>query len=126
MSHFTRIATKLVHRDCLLQALTDLGYAYQEGELQVRGHVGLTAEASITVSVDDTQYDIGFQNDGKFYHVIAYWAGILGCSQAEFLPPLLQRYAYYATRSQLEAQGFKLKREIQENGSVRLTFYKYR
>jgi hypothetical protein len=42
MPHFTRIKTKIVEKRFLTQAqaLQDLGYAYEEGELKIRGCAG--------------------------------------------------------------------------------------
>jgi hypothetical protein len=40
MSHFTRMKTQMVKKEYLKQALTELGYACQEGPVEIRGFGG--------------------------------------------------------------------------------------
>ncbi len=118
MSHFSRIRTQMVEKEFLLKALEDAGYAYEEGEnLQVKGFGGNKAPVAIRVkSKKLLSYDIGFQKQGDTYECVADWWGIRGIDQKEFMQTVQQRYAYHATRAKLEAQGFDLVEETQEEG----------
>ena len=40
MSHFTKIKTRLVKKDFVVKALTDLGFQAQEGQVKIRGWNG--------------------------------------------------------------------------------------
>jgi hypothetical protein len=121
MSHFTRIKTKMVEKEFLLSALQDLGYKFEEGVCEVRGYGGQKAQAEIKIATSNPGYNIGFQKDNGSYEVIADWYGIHGLNRNQFVERLNQRYAYHATRSKLEEQGFTLvEEENQQNGQIHL------
>jgi hypothetical protein len=120
MSHITRIKTKIIDRDFLLQSLLDLGYAYEEGDLELVGFGGKKANVSIKVNLRMSQ-DIGFMKVGDSYELIADWSGVRHLKKKDFTRQLFQRYAYIAARTKLEAQGFTLvTEEIEQKGQIRL------
>lgn len=120
MSHFSRIQTKITQKPFLLAALKDLGFTYEEGNLQVRSLSGQKASVQIKVSLP-LSFDLGFAEKDGAYEVVADWAGINGLKRKEFIDHLTQRYAYQAARGKLEAQGFTLVEEReQETGQIRL------
>ncbi|GAP18183.1 DUF1257 domain-containing protein [Levilinea saccharolytica] len=124
MSHFSRIKTKLVERVYLLAALKDLGYQVEEGDLKVGGFAGASQKVNIKVKLN-LSYDIGFRETPTGYELVADWWGVRGLEKDVFLDKLSQRYAYHATRSRLEEQGFTLVEETTEkNGEVRLVLRK--
>ena len=49
MSHFSTVKTELRDRQALVDALTDLGHAPQQGAIQVRGYRGQTVTAELAV-----------------------------------------------------------------------------
>jgi hypothetical protein len=116
MSHFTRIKTKMVEEEYLTQALTDLGYVYETGNVQIRGFAGIRRNAQIKIATQNPGYDIGFQKVDNSYQIVADWWGIRGIRQQEFQDQLTQRYAYHATKSKLYSQGFSLVSEDVEQG----------
>ncbi|MBC6417556.1 MAG: DUF1257 domain-containing protein [Prochloron sp. SP5CPC1] len=116
MSHFTTIKTKIVEKEYLQRALTDLGYTYEEGKVQVRGYQGNRTEVEVKITTNSPGYDIGLRKTGDSYEVIADWWGIKNMTSQKFLQPLNQRYAYHAAKAKLEAQGFSLVSEQQEEG----------
>ncbi len=125
MSHFTRIATKLVDRRHLLAALDDLGFAYEEGDVAIRGYQGNRTKVAIRVPTSHSGYDIGFvptgaDGDGP-YELVADWFGIRDIDRNELVAVLTRRYAYHATRESLEREGFGLVSEEQEvDGRIHL------
>jgi len=124
MSHFSRIKTKLVERVYLLAALKDLGYQVEEGDLKVGGFAGASQKVNIKVKLN-LSYDIGFRETPTGYELVADWWGVRGLEKDVFLDKLSQRYAYHATRSRLEEQGFTLVEETTDkNGEVRLVLRK--
>lgn len=121
MSHFTSIKTQIVEKEYLKQALTHLGYSYQEGNVQIRGYAGNRTSVEIKVVTNNPSYDIGFHKVGNAYEIVADWWGIDDIQQEQFLQQLNQRYAYNAARAKLEAQGFSLvSEEVQEGERIHL------
>jgi hypothetical protein len=119
MSHFSRLKTQIVEKEYLLKALSDLGYQYEEGDLNVRGFNGNQAKVEVVIH-RPLSYDIGFRRAGDNYEIVADWFGVRGLKQKDFANQVMQRYAYHVTREKLEAQGFSLVEEGTEKGQVRL------
>lgn len=121
MSHFTRMKTRMVSKEFLLQALSDLGYQWEEGDVKVRGWAGRQEKAEIRLEVPHSKHDIGFVPTDAGYEIVADWYGIKGITRQEFTQQVYQRYAYYTARATLEGQGFNLvSEESQEDGRVHL------
>lgn len=121
MSHFTRIKTQMVEKQYLVQALRDLGYTCEEGDLKIRGFGGNHIAVEIKVATKGFSYDIGFRKVDNAYEVVADWWGVRGINQKQFLQQVTQRYAYRAARAKLEQQGFTLvTEESQKDGRIHL------
>lgn len=110
MSHFSRIQTQIVDKAHLIQALSDLGFQYEEGRLQVDGFRGQKAQVDILLRLKNS-YSIGLRENEGSYEIVADWAGVRGLTQKDFIQRITQRYAYHTTRAKLEAQGFSLVEE---------------
>lgn len=108
MSHFTTIKTKIVEKEYLKQALSELGHNYQEGSVQIRGYQGIQTPVAIKIPTKNTGYDIGFRESENAYEIVADWWGIKDIKQEQFLQQVSQRYAYHAAKAKLEEQGFSL------------------
>jgi hypothetical protein len=120
MSHFSRIQTQMVDKKFILQALTDLGFKFQEGEQQVMGFGGQKTQVDIRIPLS-MSYDIGLRRKGTGYEIVADWIGVRGFKQEEFTQRLLQRYGYRAARAKLEEQGFDMvEEEVEETGQIRI------
>lgn len=121
MSHFTRLKTKIVEKEYLKQALIDLGYKYQEGNVQVNGYSGNRTNADLKIFTSNPNYDIGFQKQQDNYEIVADWWGIRDIQQTQFVQTLNQKYAYHAAKSKLEEQGFSLvSEEVEEGNQIHL------
>ncbi len=119
MSHFTRIKTQIAVLDYLKQALSDLNYEYQEGNLAVRGFGG--NKTAVDLLIQTKGYPIGFKRSGATYELVGDWWGVRGVKQEQFLQAVMQRYAYHATLGELRTQGFDLVSEQTEaQGQVHL------
>jgi hypothetical protein len=105
MSQIVRIRrTQMVEKEYLLQALTDLGYAWEEGG-QIRGR---------QVDIKLKGREIGFRSVGHSYSMLSRGRA------ARLVQKVSQRYAYLAARAKLEAQGFTLASETREKGQIHL------
>lgn len=121
MSHFTSIKTQIVEKEYLKRSLSDLGHAYSEGNVQIRGYQGNRTNVEIKVPTNNSGYDIGFRKSGNAYEVVADWWGIRDINQPQFVQQIYQRYAYHATKAKLEEQGFSLvSEEVQEGERIHL------
>jgi hypothetical protein len=122
MSHFTRIKTRIAEKKFLTQALQDLNYAYEEGDVEIRGYGGNRTAVEIKIPTNNHGYDIGFRKSGDAYELVADWYGIRNITQQQFLQSVMQRYVYLATKEKLEEQGFTLAtEEVERDGRVHLT-----
>lgn len=120
MSHFSRIQTQMSDKDILLKALKDLGFTIQEGDQQVMGFGGQKTAVEIRIPLK-MSYDVGLRKKGSAYEIVADWYGVRGMNQKEFTNKLMQRYAYHATRTKLEEQGFDMVEEkMEETGQIRI------
>ena len=76
MSHISRIKTQMVDKSFLTQALTDLGYTWEEGEVTIL-RVGTRTRQSRDQGQDGFfSADIGFTRAGEAYDMIADWSGV--------------------------------------------------
>ena len=75
MSHFTRIKTQIVEKKYLPRALQDLNYAYEEGDVEIRGYGGNRIAVEIKIPTSNRGYDIGFRKSGDAYELVADWYG---------------------------------------------------
>ena len=120
MSHISHVKTQMVEKEFLTQALKDLGYSYEEGELEIKGTGGKKAHVAIKINLRLSQ-DIGFQKNGDAYEIVADWYGVRRIKKKEFTEKVMQRYAYVATKAKLEEQGFSLvSEEVGEKGKIHL------
>lgn len=120
MSHLSRIKTKIVEKDALLAALTDMKLNFEEGSFEMRGMGGESTRVEIKIK-RTLSSDIGLRKSGEVYEVVADWWGVRGTARNAFMEQLGQRYAYHAARMKLEAQGFNLVEETNlSDGKIRL------
>lgn len=82
----------------------------------MRGYQGNRTEVEVKITTNSPGYDIGLRKTGDSYEVIADWWGIKNMTSQKFIQPLNQRYAYHAAKAKLEAEGFSLVSEQQEEG----------
>lgn len=120
MSHFSRIKTKFVEQEHLIQALKDQGYQVEAGGVNVSG-VGSRMRAELKIRLPLGR-EVGFRKNGDSYEMVLDQWGLVGFNRDKFLAETLRRYAYHTALSKLRAQGFELaQEEEQKDGQVRLT-----
>lgn len=121
MSHFTRIKTQMVEKQYLMEAIKDLGFAYEEGNAEIRDYAGKSVPVEIKVAVRNSNYAIGFCKVSDGYEMIADQWDTDDINRKQLLRQLSQRYAYHAAKDKLEEQGFSLvSEEQQKDGQIHL------
>lgn len=131
MSHFSKITTRIVNKQYLIDALKRLNYDLEVGQLKCRGYNGNQSDVEILIKLTNNNYNLGFRRSGEFYELIADWYGIKGISSNSLISSLereitlienkiKQKYAYETTIKTLEEQGFDLVEEVSENGEIHL------
>ena len=58
MSHFTKLKTKILDKNCLLKALKNLNYVFEENST-IRGYNSRTRKGDIVIKTNG-YYDVGF------------------------------------------------------------------
>lgn len=115
MSHFTSLSTRIKERAYLEAALADMGLELEDAD-EIIGYQG--ERHSVTWKIRD--HSVGFAREGDTYVVVADWYVVHGLNERTFATELNRRYAYHATRGELESQGFDVIEEEQEGGEIRL------
>jgi hypothetical protein len=111
----------MVEKTYLKEALVDLGFQVEEGNLQIRGFGGRKVHVELRVSTGADSYDIGFKAGTDGYEILTDWWGVRGVNQKTFIPKLSQRYAYRAAKDKLASQGFDLAtEETRADGQIHL------
>lgn len=122
MSHFTKIKTKLVKKEHIVNALRDLGFQPKEGSVEIRGYEGIKTKVDVMAPTKNRGYDIGFKKDGETFELVADWYGIDDINSEKFLEQVQQRYAYHAVTSRMAEQGFEVvEEENEEDNTIHLT-----
>jgi hypothetical protein len=122
MSHFTTIKTRIIDKEHLKSALTDLKYHWEEGDVEVRGYQENKTKAEIKINTGNPGYDIGFRKNNNNYELIADWWGIKNINQEEFIQQVNQRYAYHVVKEQLTEQDFTfVEEEVKEDNTIHIS-----
>lgn len=119
MSHISKIKTRMVDKELILQALTDLGYKTEVGRLKLEGLHNQSFDIDIKV-ISRYGNDIGLRLVDGVYEIVADWWGVMGTNKESFKKDLTQRYAYRVVTSKLEQQGFDLTSEENKDGKIHL------
>jgi hypothetical protein len=114
VSHFTTIKTKLTEKKYILKALSDLGLAFQVGNLKIRGYKNKLMYVDIKISTNNPDFDLGFRKRGETYDLIADWWGIKDIDKNDFLLQIHQRYAYHVAKDFLTQKDFTILEEKNE------------
>ena len=131
MSHFSKIKTKISHKEYLINALEKLNYKFRQNST-CQGYGGNTIKADIVIDLSNTDYNIAFvKNNDNNYDLIADWYGIKGVDSSSLISDIQdeitvienkikQEYAYSSTIEKLAEQGFSVDEEVRENGEIKI------
>ena len=123
MSHFSTVKTELRDRQALVDALTDMGHAPQQGAIQVRGYRGQTVIAELAVAQEQGG-DIGFRlnpETGCYELVTDLDLWRLDVPVERFLSQLSQRYALRTILAATAEEGFQVSEQTSHiDGSIEL------
>lgn len=120
MSHFTKLATKLIDEEFVRSALVRMGYEPLPVGKGVAGWQGKRTQADFKVSPAGARHEIGFVRTPTGYEVVADWYG-MSIDRNLFTTQLSREYAIDATKMTLARDGYSLAEEtVAENGTIRL------
>jgi hypothetical protein len=129
MSHFTRIRTKLLDRDTLVQVLREFGFAQVEVHSEPQILYGYEGDprperAEIIIRrqfIGEFSNDLGFQlqPDGSYSAIISDYDR--GKYNQEWLDKLTQRYTHLRLLHTAQSQGLQVAcQEILGDGTIRI------
>ena len=129
MSHFTKLRTKMIDKECLINTLENLNYNVLENSA-IQGYGGRTRKGDIVIKTHRS-YDIGFiksTRDGS-YEIVADWYGAasaIGKNQTDFLKEVQKEYAITKVIQEIRKKGYRLKSRqyIENTGEVKLLVVK--
>lgn len=118
MSHFSTVETKMNDLECILEAISDLGYTYTQAEegVNVRGYNQQLEKADISIKVSG-KYDVGLRITETGCELLADWWGVeatRGVNEQQFVNQLQQRYAYHKVLKEVKKKGYTLDMEETE------------
>jgi len=128
MSHFTKLKTKILDKNCLLKALTNLNYVFEENST-IRGYNRRTRRGNIVIKANG-DYDIGFvrKSNEEPFQILADWYGAaqsIGCSRKDFINNVQKEYATTKVLHELRKKGYRIKsRSISNTGEIKLLVVK--
>ena len=130
MSHFTKLRTKMIDKECLVKTLKNLNYNVEENST-IKGYGGRTHKGEIVIKTR-RGYDIGFVKSTRnsSYEIIADWYGAANAigkkSQADFLKEVVKEYAVTKVLQEIRKKGYRLKSRqfIEDTGEVKLLVVK--
>lgn len=129
MSHFTRLKTKMNDKECIIKALKNLGYSYEENS-KIRGYGGRSRNGDIVIKTAG-QYDVGFikSSNNDFYQITADWYGAassIGKSRQNFVREVQREYAVTKIMKEIRKKGYRLKSRhyLPESGDIKLLVVK--
>lgn len=122
MSHFSTVETKMNDLECLLEAISDLGYTCEHSEegVNVRGYNQQLEKADISIKVSG-KYDVGIRVSENGCELLADWWGVeatRGVTEQQFVNQLQQRYAYHKVLKEVKKKGYTLDMEETKNDNV--------
>jgi len=128
MSHFTKLKTKILDKNCLLKALRNLNYVFEENST-IRGYNRRTRKCNIVIKTSG-EYDIGFvrKTNDKPFQILADWYGAaqaIGCNRRAFMNKVQKEYATTKVLHELRKKGYRIKsRSISDTGEIKLLVVK--
>src|SRR3954447_6621410 len=106
--------TEMTDRECVKKALAEFPYVMSENmavnSREARSGKRVTADFVIHPSKSHRGV-IVFYKEGATYQILAEWDGLPRFPRDAFLAQLKKRYAYHATKKELEAKGFEITAE---------------
>ncbi len=128
MSHFTKLKTKILDKNCLLKALRNLNYVFEE-DSTIRGYNRRTRKGNVVIKTNG-EYDIGFvrKSNEVPFQILADWYGAaqaIGCNRRDFINKVQKEYATTKVLHELRKKGYRIKsRSISDTGEIKLLVVK--
>ena len=130
MSHFSTVETKMNDLECILEAISDLGYecVHSEEGVNVRGYNQQLEKADISIKISG-KYDVGIRINENGCELLADWWGVeatRGITEQQFVNQVQQRYAYHKVLKEVKKKGYTLDmEETKQDNVITLTVKKW-
>jgi hypothetical protein len=115
--------TELTDSECLKKALAETRYPMSENTAVKYQEGGYWKQMMADFVIHPNNSNMGviaFYKGGETYHFLADWYELPRFPRDAFLAQLKNRYAYHATKKELEAKGFEITSEETKDGTTRL------
>ena len=112
MSHISVMKIAFADRDLLLQALKDLGYEAEEGDVLRITNGVKSVKVDFLVKVPYTE-SVGFRKGKNGWQLTADWFRV-NLDRKQFENRLKQQYAYLSVKQSLEKQGYLITEETKD------------
>lgn len=129
MSHFSTIKTKILDKECLVEALRKLypGFSIQEN-VPIKGYGGRKRQGEVVIKTERA-YDIGFVKDSSgSFHCVTDWYGAARSvkkNQKQFLDELQKEYAVSKVIKTVSKRGFRVQSQrVTPTGEIKLLVVK--
>lgn len=128
MSHFTKLKTKILDKECLLKTLKNLNYEFEENS-SIRGYNRRTRTGDIAIKTKG-EFNVGFvrKSSDMPFQILADWYGAaqaIGCSRTEFVNRVQREYATTKVLHELRKKGYRIKsRSVNDTGELKLLVVK--
>lgn len=121
MSHFTTVKTQIKDVEALRLAVQELGFELLENAV-ARGYGGQTTHGELVIKLPGP-YDVALQKqaDGTYAIVTDWWEGHVARHIGKNGGKLLQAYGYHKVAIEARKRGLSVHRQVQKDGSLRVT-----
>jgi hypothetical protein len=132
MSHFTTVETKVNSLSALEAACRKLGYAFEQGDVEVKNYYGERRRAQAKFAIAGPYYVAVVREPGEeeSYSLVADWSMIAGYargtgyrSDVEIQDELLREYALARVMESCAAEGYDIDAsqfQVNADGSMEL------
>lgn len=123
MSHFTTVETKVNSLSALAKACEKLGYAFTQGDVEIRNYYGHRMNAQAKIQIPHASYAIGVvrePGEEESYALTGDWMMLGG---APVQDQLLREYALARVLESCAAEGYSIDSSeirVNEDGSMAL------
>ena len=128
MSHFTKLKTKIIDKECLLKALRNLNYTFEENST-IRGYNRRTRKGNVVIKTNG-EFDVGFvrNSNQESFQILADWYGAaqaIGSNRRDFVNTIQKEYATTKVLHELRKKGYRIRsRSINDTGEIKLLVVK--
>jgi hypothetical protein len=124
MSHYTQVRTQLKRKDCIVSALTSLGFTdlmvSEENSITLRNYYGMRTKRTAQIVLErgyGRHADVGFElkADGTY---TLHCDSMDGFASKTWIDKFTQQYEKQVILEEIEARGFYLEEELVDGQDI--------